>query len=185
MKKRKFSKRHRSKYLPEFVYGAIDGTVTTFAVVAGVVGAALSPLVVLVLGFANLFADGFSMAISNYLSTKSGIELDKSKKNKRKKCPVSSKSPIKTGVATFFSFLIVGMVPLLSFILAFFIPGLRESQFLYSAILTGVAFLGIGAIKGKVVGKKMIRSSLETFLIGGIASVLAFIVGYLLRGLVG
>jgi len=59
------------KYLAEFVYGGIDGAVTTFAVVSGVIGASLSSSIVLILGFANLFADGFSMAISNYLSAKS------------------------------------------------------------------------------------------------------------------
>ena len=53
--------------IEEFVYGATDGAVTTFAVVAGVVGAALSPSIILILGFANLFADGFSMAVGNYL----------------------------------------------------------------------------------------------------------------------
>ena len=60
--------------IEDFVYGATDGAVTTFAIVAGVVGASLSPSVVLILGFANLFADGFSMAIGNYLSAKSRIE---------------------------------------------------------------------------------------------------------------
>ena len=57
-------------YLRDFVYGAIDGTVTTFAVVSGVAGAGLSSIVIIVLGMANLVADGFSMAASNYLSTK-------------------------------------------------------------------------------------------------------------------
>ena len=56
------------QYLGEFVYGAIDGTVTTFAVVAGAAGAALSPGIVIILGFANLLADGFSMASGNFLS---------------------------------------------------------------------------------------------------------------------
>ena len=51
------------KYLSEFVYGGIDGIVTTFAVVAGAVGASLSSGIILILGFANLFADGFSMEI--------------------------------------------------------------------------------------------------------------------------
>jgi len=54
------------KYLSEFVYGGTDGAVTTFAVVAGVMGASLSSAIVLILGFANLFADGFSMAVSDY-----------------------------------------------------------------------------------------------------------------------
>ena len=57
--------------LRDFVYGAIDGIVTTFTVVAGVAGAGLATRVVLILGAANLAADGFSMAISNFLGTKS------------------------------------------------------------------------------------------------------------------
>ena len=60
----------RSNYLRDWIYGGIDGAVTTFAIVAGVVGAELSPAVVLVLGFANLFADSFAMAASNYIGTK-------------------------------------------------------------------------------------------------------------------
>ncbi|MCF2906433.1 VIT1/CCC1 transporter family protein [Octadecabacter sp. CECT 8868] len=58
--------------LRDAVYGAIDGTVTTFAIVAGVAGAGLSPFVVVVLGLANVLADGFSMAAANY----SGIKAE-------------------------------------------------------------------------------------------------------------
>lgn len=61
-------------FIANFVYGAIDGAVTTFAVVAAVVGASLSPSVILILGFANLFADGFSMAMGNYLALKTHNE---------------------------------------------------------------------------------------------------------------
>ena len=61
-------------YLRDWIYGGIDGSVTTFAVVSGVAGAELSPWIILILGFANLFADGFSMAASNFLGTKA--ELD-------------------------------------------------------------------------------------------------------------
>jgi VIT1/CCC1 family predicted Fe2+/Mn2+ transporter len=57
-------------YLRDWIYGGIDGAVTTFAVVSGVAGAQLSPWIILALGFANLFADGFSMAASNFLGTK-------------------------------------------------------------------------------------------------------------------
>ncbi len=67
-------KLHRTSaggYLRDAVYGANDGIITTFAVVAGVAGADLSAAVVLILGFANLLADGFSMAMSNYLGEKS------------------------------------------------------------------------------------------------------------------
>lgn len=58
-------------YLGEFVYGGIDGSVTTFAVVAGAAGAGLESQVVIILGFANLIADGFAMSVGSYLSTKS------------------------------------------------------------------------------------------------------------------
>lgn len=58
-------------YLGEFVYGGIDGSITTFAVVAGSAGAELSSSIVLILGFANLLADGFSMSVGAYLSQKS------------------------------------------------------------------------------------------------------------------
>lgn len=61
-------------YLRDFVYGAIDGTVTTFAVVAGATGAGLAAGLVLVFGVANLLADGFSMAVSNYLGTRADEE---------------------------------------------------------------------------------------------------------------
>jgi VIT1/CCC1 family predicted Fe2+/Mn2+ transporter len=57
-------------YLHDFIYGAIDGTITTFAVVAGVQGANLDETIVIILGFANLIADGFSMAVSNYLGSR-------------------------------------------------------------------------------------------------------------------
>lgn len=60
----------KQSYLRDWIYGGIDGAVTTFAVVSGVVGGRLSHLVIIILGFANLIADGFSMAASNYLSTK-------------------------------------------------------------------------------------------------------------------
>jgi VIT1/CCC1 family predicted Fe2+/Mn2+ transporter len=64
----------RISYLRDWVYGGIDGAVTTFAVVAGVTGAALSNKALLILGAANLIADGFSMAAANYLGTKAEIE---------------------------------------------------------------------------------------------------------------
>ena len=68
--------------IQDFVYGATDGAVTTFAVVAGVVGAALSPSIILILGFANLLADGFSMAIGNYLGSKSQKEYMEKERRK-------------------------------------------------------------------------------------------------------
>ncbi|AMX03802.1 VIT1/CCC1 transporter family protein [Microbulbifer thermotolerans] len=63
---RRLQRKPRSQKVSDFVLGAIDGCVTTFAVVSGAFGAGFSPLVILVMGFANLLADGFSMAVSNF-----------------------------------------------------------------------------------------------------------------------
>ena len=73
--RRRLTALQRHNYLGDAVLGGIDGCVTTFAVVAGSVGAGFSGVVAIVLGFANLLADGFSMAVSNYQGTKSQREL--------------------------------------------------------------------------------------------------------------
>ena len=51
-----------NQYIGSVVYGGLDGVVTTFAAVSGVAGANLSPNILLIVGLANLLADGFSMA---------------------------------------------------------------------------------------------------------------------------
>ena len=70
-----------NNYLPEFVYGGMDGAVTTFAVVAGATGAHFHSNIIIVLGLANLLADGLSMSIGSFLSSKT--EAHYYKKNKR------------------------------------------------------------------------------------------------------
>lgn len=161
------------QHLPEFVYGGIDGAVTTFAVVAGALGASLSASIILILGFANLIADGFSMAVSNYLSTKSQRELQKN--------PATDKNPMSTATTTFFSFILVGFIPLVSFAASYAFPSLDAHKFTLSFMLTGIALAIVGGIKGRVVKKNITRAALETLVIGGIAAVLAFFVGFILE----
>ena len=67
-------RRDESSFLKDMVYGGIDGAVTTFAIVAGVEGAGLPQAVILALGFANILADGFSMAAGNFAGNRA--ELD-------------------------------------------------------------------------------------------------------------
>ena len=167
----------KRKYLPEFVYGGIDGTVTTFAVVSGVMGASLSSSIVLILGFANLFADGFSMAVSNYLSTKSRNELNIH----------DGKNPRRTALATFVAFITIGFIPLVSFVLAIIVKNkyLISNQFVFSFILTAISLFVIGYLKGEVTGKHKFISSIETLAIGGIAALVAFFVGFFIKGLIG
>ena len=170
----------RRKYLPEFVYGGIDGSITTFAVVAGAVGATLSPAIILILGFANLIADGFSMATSNYLAVKSEKELHFHHKD-YKLYVNGGKHPLKAASATFFSFLVIGFIPLLSYVLATFSDYFDANKVIYSIIFTALAFLLVGGIKGTIVKKHPVQAALETLVIGGIAASLAFVVGYFLK----
>ncbi|MGP6139504.1 MULTISPECIES: VIT1/CCC1 transporter family protein [unclassified Jeotgalibaca] len=73
------------KYIKSIVYGGLDGIVTTFAVVSGVAGASLAVRVVIILGFSNLLADGFSMAVGDYLSSKSENEYNMGLKQQKRR----------------------------------------------------------------------------------------------------
>lgn len=158
------------KYLPDGVYGAIDGTVTTFAIIGGVYGAGLSPLIVLILGISNVLADGFSMAASNFLARKS--EQDESRYH----------TAIYSAFTTFFAFVIIGTIPLLPFMLAMFTPIDASKQFLYSIIGTFLAFLFTGYARGRITNKSIFIACLETVFIGGVAATIAYGVGALLKG---
>jgi VIT1/CCC1 family predicted Fe2+/Mn2+ transporter len=157
------------KYLPDFIFGGIDGLVTTFAVVSGVIGASLSSSVILILGFANLFADGFSMAASNYLSSRSEEDLEQNHSNK---------NAFVAALVTFLAFIIVGFIPLFSFVIDF-----GEANFTVSIILTLVAFALVGYVKAFVTKKNRLGSSIQTLLIGALAAIIAYVIGFLLSKL--
>ncbi len=164
----------RASLLRDFVFAADDGIITTFAVVAGSFGAGLAPSIVLTLGFANLLADGFSMATGIYLGAKSEVEYEKSKNDPH----WQSDSPVKQGLVTFVSFDIAGILPLLPFLFAI------KSSFSVSAALVGISLFGLGVVKGIYTKKSPVKSGLETFLIGGIAAILAYAVGFLVDNFV-
>src|SRR6188474_735474 len=100
-------------YIRDLVYGANDGIITTFAVVAGVTGGTLQPVAVLVLGVANLLADGLSMGVGNYL----GIRSDERVREKQQ-LPEQEAFPIRHGIATFVAFVIAGAVPLVPYLIS-------------------------------------------------------------------
>ena len=74
----------QGKYLKSIIYGGLDGTITTFAAAAGIAGASLSPGIVLIVGLANLLADGLSMSIGDYLSSKSEAEYQAAERAREK-----------------------------------------------------------------------------------------------------
>jgi len=168
-------KRKRS-YLPEFVYGSMDGLVTTFAIVTGAAGAGFPAGVILIMGFANVFADGFSMGSSSYLAALSEDPEHRT---------VHQKGPFQQGFVTFLSFLAIGIIPLLPFILAYFLPEVSSYALQTSIIITMVGFAGVGYISGIVIGGSKLKSAARTVFIGTIAALISFLVGYVLADTFG
>jgi len=152
-------------YIGDIVYGANDGIITTFAVVAAAAGAGVSSTIIIILGVANLIADGFSMGASKYLSLKSEQSVDKA--------GADSRSPFADGAVTFVSFVIVGTLPLIPFL----VPTAAKNAFLISAIATGATFFFVGAARSFVINKNPILAGLEMLIVGGIASTIAYLLG--------
>ncbi len=220
-------------YLKDMVYGGIDGTITTFAVVSGVVGAELAAGIVVILGLANLFADGFSMAVSNFLGTKAEeqflnkvrieeqLEIKLIPEGEREEIrqiyarkgfegelleqvvdvitsdeqvwvdtmlleehslQLEGPEPGRAALWTFVAFLIAGAVPVTPFIIDLLLDEGLSSPFLWSSIATAVTFFAIGVFKAQVVRMNKLKAGFETVAVGGMAAILAYGVGWLLRG---
>jgi vacuolar iron transporter family protein len=150
-------------YVRELIYGANDGIITTFAVVAGVSGGGLSLRVVLIIGAANLFADGLSMAAGNYLSIKSHESVLEAQD-----LPEEEASPVRHSLATFLAFVLAGAVPLLPYM----IPVLRIDRFTLSIAFTLLALFAVGASRALVANVRWWRAGLEMLVLGaGVAGV--------------
>lgn len=77
-----FHQRSAGAYLKDLIFGANDGIVTTFAVVAGAAGANLQNFIIVIMGFANLIGDGLSMGLANFLGEQSDEAYDKGQREK-------------------------------------------------------------------------------------------------------
>ena len=224
----------QNSYLKDFIYGAIDGAVTTFAVVSGVAGAGLSSGIIVVLGIANLVGDGFSMAASNFLGTRAEDQhrdrlrrieeehIDRIPDGEREEIrqimasqgfedddleraveiitadrsrwvevmlkeehgvPLVGPVAWKAATATFVAFLVIGMIPLLPFIVRLMGDSELPAPYLVSTVMTGVAFFAVGAAKSRFVDQHWIWSGLETLFVGGGAAGLAYLCGVVLKSL--
>lgn len=163
-----------TRYIKDAVYGANDGIITTFAIVASVEGANLGNTAILVVGFASLFADGFSMASSDFLANKAEVAR---KKNVQKNLGEQEKEDPKTAALfTFLAFVIVGIIPLIPY----FFSGLASNSFVLSGIATGFALFGVGALRTKLTGGNPYLAGGEMLLIGGSAAAVAFFIGGLI-----
>jgi VIT1/CCC1 family predicted Fe2+/Mn2+ transporter len=145
------------------VYGGIDGIVTTFAVVAGVAGGALSARTVLIVGAANLMADGLSMGVGNYL----GIRSHESARAAQG-LPEEEANPARHGIATFLAFVFAGAIPLCPYLVSG-TDGLRLSSF-----LTCVALFGLGSLRSLVTIDRWLFAGFEMLGLGALVAAAAY-----------
>jgi VIT1/CCC1 family predicted Fe2+/Mn2+ transporter len=148
-------------YIRDVVYGANDGLITTFAVVAGVTGGGLSARTMLIIGAANLFADGLSMGVGNYLSIRSNESALAAQGRAEEEA-----SPARHGLATLLAFVVAGSVPLAPFALGF-----ASHELGWSVVLTFTMMFSVGALRALVTVDRWWVAGLEMLLLGlGVAA---------------
>ena len=163
-------------YLGDLIYGANDGIITTFAVVAGVTGGSLTARAVLIVGAANLIADGLSMGVGNYLSIRSNESALEAQD-----LPEQEARPARHGLATSFAFVVVGALPLVPYLS----PDVAIDRFFFSVLLTLSALFGVGAARAIVTVDRWWTAGLEMLLLGAIVAAAAYGSGYLVAAAVG
>lgn len=173
------TKEQRSRVIKASVLGANDGIITTFAVVAGVVGANLPAHIILILGIANMIADGISMSVGDYLGEKSAAQYEKSQGSEE------TEIIWKSSAATFIAFVVAGSLPLAPYVLQFMgVPIPVDMTFTFSIICTAIALFLVGSVGTLVTKGNWLKSGLEMLGIGAIAAVVAYVLGAFIEQLI-
>ncbi len=162
-------------YIRDLVYGANDGIITTFAVVAGVTGGSLSTIAVLIVGAANLAADGVAMGVGNLLAIRSHESALAAAGR-----PEEEAYPWKHGLATLVAFVLAGTVPLVPYML----PMSDDVRLSASTLLTMASLFGVGAARATVTLDRWWRAGIEMLLLGGVIALAAYGAGAIVRWIV-
>ena len=166
---------NNARLLKSAVLGANDGMITTFAVVAGVLGAGFPVNVILVLGISNLIADGLSMSLGDFLGERS-VVLYRNLSNKKVK--KSHYRVWESGAVSFASFVLAGSLPLIPYLLIFFGSPLDPALSLkYSIMATAIGLFVVGSLRSVVTKNSWYRSGIEMLAVGSVAAVAAYILG--------
>ena len=151
--------------IPEVVYGGVDGTISTFAVVAGSFGGGLDLKATFILGVASVVADGFSMAVGSFLSSESD----------------NDKHPMRNGIVTFISFVLLGSLMLWPYLGGLLFDWSSTSVFIAAAVLAGASFMIVGLLKSRVEKSSSVHGALEVAVLGFIAAGIAYLLGDVLE----
>jgi VIT1/CCC1 family predicted Fe2+/Mn2+ transporter len=159
-------------YIRDLIYGANDGIITTFAVVAGVAGGGLSRTAVLVVGVANLIADGLSMGVGNFLAIRANESA-----RAASELPEEEAHPSRHAMATFLAFVAAGIFPLVPY----FTNGVSSSRLVASAVVTLTALFAVGSARALVTVDRWWRSGVEMLSLGVLVALVAYGAGALVR----
>jgi len=227
------------KYIKSVTYGGLDGIITTFAVVASIAGAGLHASIVIIMGFASLFADGISMGMGDFLSSKAEndytteerkreiwecenyiegeinemvelyVKKGMTEKDAAQVVNIMSKytdifvdtmmveelglmavdptdSPLKNGFVTFFSFLIFGCIPMLSYVVGVAVNSTHgEIVFAIACVVTLITMFVLGTLISRFSPSKWYISGLWIAVNGGAAAGVAYLIGWALSAIVG
>lgn len=154
-------------FLAEFANGSMDGIITTFSIIAGAIGGDLSRNVILILGLSNVLSDGYSFGAARYIGSK--IEIEQGL--------LSGKTALQSSIAIFLSFVAVGILPLIPFIINGESSEGMKKAIKASFVIALILFIVIGLIKGYTMNQPLFKNALETFYVGSSAALIAFIIG--------
>ncbi len=162
-----------SQYLSDSILGSVDGIITAFSIISAAKGASMTSDVAIVIGLSGLIADAVSMGICSYLAAETMLVQG----NK-------TKTPFFSGLSTFFSFLIMGAIPLSVFLMARIWPIPESYIYPIASGLTIFALFLVGVFKGIGLGEPIFSSGLQTAGMGGVAALIAYGLGFFLEVLV-
>jgi len=223
-------------YIKSVIFGGLDGIVTTFAVVAGVAGANLDNHVVIILGFANVVADGISMGLGDFLSERAELEFVKNERRREEwevqnyidgekkemvdlytakgmteedattvidvmskyhnifvdtmlveelglMPPDENDSPAKKGFVTFLSFLIFGVVPLLTYVFGYNSSN-KNLLFGVSVAMSAITLFVLGVVKARLASQPILSTAFAMMVNGGVAAAASYFIGWAIESIV-
>lgn len=163
------SREHFLLYVRNFIFGAEDSLVSTVGLLSGIAVAQVPRATIFLTGVVLLFVEAFSMGVGSFLSEHSTQESQADS-------TVSAKESTIAAIIMFFSYFVIGFIPLLPY--NFFEVGLA---FKTSIIASLIALFALGLGSSKILKTPLLKNGLKMLILGGIAIGLGIIVGQIVQ----
>lgn len=155
-------------YIRSAFFGLQDGLVSTTGVVVGISAGIHDKPIIILASLVAVSVEASSMAAGQYSSEKAVHQMDRTGKH--------NDSLITGALIMFFSYLIAGMVPIVPVLLV----GPPTSSF-YGVAFALIGLFATGWARGKITKDNPFKNAVELLIIGGTATAIGLIVGYILK----